>query len=46
MKKKEEEEEELERVKQEERGRRRGHSDREQLQERLSVCLISKTIGW
>ena len=35
--KEKEEEEELKRVKREERGRRRGHSNQEQLRERLSV---------
>ena len=41
----EQEQEDHGRVKQEERGRRRGHSDQERLRERLSVRL-SKTIKW
>ena len=41
----EQEEEDHERVKREERGWQRGHSNQERLRERLSVCL-SKTIKW
>ena len=44
-KKEEEEEEELERVKREERGPWRGHSDQERLREKLSVRFKRRLNG-